>query len=120
MSEAERTAGEPELQELVRQGYREMRRGNIAAAAQCWQQAIARQPDLVPAHFLVGLVALEGKDRKTAFSAFRSVVKLDRNHGAAWAQLARMHMSEGQVNMADAALRETLRIRPGRTVSPDP
>ena len=101
---------------MVRQGYREMRQGNIAAAASCCQRAINQQPDLVPAHFLVGLVALEGKDRKTAFSAFRTVVKLDRDHGAAWAQLARLHMSEGQVNMADAALRETLRIKPGEPV----
>lgn len=93
-----------------------MRSGNIAEAARCCQQALQQQPDLVPAHFLVGLVALEGKDRKTAFSAFRTVVKLDKNHGAAWAQLARLHMSEGQVNMADTALRETLRIKPGEPV----
>lgn len=75
-------------------------------------QALKQQPDLVAAHFLVGLVALEARDRRTAFSAFQSVVKLDRDHAAAWAQLARLHMSEGQVNLADAALRETRRIQP--------
>ena len=75
-------------------------------------EALQIRQDLPPAHFLVGLVALEAKDRRTAFSAFRSVVKLDPDHGAAWAQLARLYMSEGQVNKADAALRETLRIKP--------
>ena len=57
-------------------------------------------------------MALEAKDRATAFRAFRSVVKLDRDHAPAWAHLARMHMSEGQVIKADAALRETQRIKP--------
>jgi tetratricopeptide (TPR) repeat protein len=116
MSETKRPGENPDLQELLKRGHREMRSGNIAAAAKCCQQALQQKPDLVPAHFLVGLVALEGKDRKTAFSAFRSVVELDRDHGAAWAQLAKLHMSEGQVNMADAALRETLRIKPGEPV----
>ena len=101
-----------DLQELLRQGYAKMRAGDIAAAAKCCQQALQVKADLVPAHFLVGLVALEGKDRKTAFSAFQSVVKLDKDHAPAWAHLAKLYMSEGQVNRADSALRETLRIKP--------
>lgn len=105
-----RPAGE--VQQLLKQGYAELRRGNTSSAAGLCQQVLKIQPDLVPGHFLVGLVALEAKERKTAFSAFQSVVKLDRDHAAAWAHLARLHMSEGQVNMADAALRETLRIKP--------
>jgi len=101
-----------ELQDLMTKGFAELSRGNIEAAGSCCQQALKIQPDLVPAHFLVGLVGLEAKDRKTAFSAFQSAVKLDKNHAAAWAQLAKLYMSEGQVTMADAALRETRRIRP--------
>jgi Tfp pilus assembly protein PilF len=105
-------ATNPELQALLKKGFEEFSRGNIAAAGQCCQQALQIKPDLVPGHFLVGLVALEAKQRKTAFSAFQSVVKLDKNHAAAWAHLAKLYMSEGQVNLADAALRETLRIKP--------
>lgn len=105
-------AQDAELQELLRKGYSELRQGNTAAAGQCCQQALQIQPDLVPGHFLVGLVALDANSRKTAFSAFQSVVKLDRDHAAAWAHLAKLYMSEGQVNLADAALRETLRIKP--------
>jgi len=100
------------LQTLLKQGFGELARGNTAAAGGCCQQILEIQPDLVPGHFLVGLVALEAKDRKTAFSAFQSVVKLDKDHAAAWAQLAKLYMSEGQVNRADKALRETRRIRP--------
>jgi len=101
-----------QLQALLKRGFAELSRGNLEAAGSCCQQALQIQQDLPPAHFLVGLVAQESKDRKTAFSAFQSVIKLDPDHGAAWAHLARLYMSEGQVNRADAALRETLRIKP--------
>jgi tetratricopeptide (TPR) repeat protein len=96
---------------LLKTGFAELSRGNIEAAGKCCQRILKMQPDLVPAHFLVGLVGLEANDRKTAFRAFLSVVKLDRNHAAAWAHLAKLYMSEGQVNLADAALRETRRIK---------
>ena len=61
------------------------------------------------AHFLVGLIALELKQTWTAISAFGSVTKLDPEHGAAWAQLARLYMSAGQPNRADAALERAIR-----------
>ena len=101
-----------QLQALMKRGFKALSTGRIEEAGECCQKALKIQPDLPQAHFLVGLVGLEAKDRATAFSAFQSVVKLDKDHAAAWAQLARMYMSEGQVNKADAALRETQRIRP--------
>lgn len=101
-----------ELQDLIQRGFQALSSGRVEEAGECCQKALKIQPDLVQGHFLVGLVALEAKDRATAFRAFRSVVKLDRDHAPAWANLARMHMSEGQVNKADAALRETQRIKP--------
>jgi len=102
----------PELREKLAKGFQALSRGNVAEAGQYCQQVLAQSPDLVPAHFLVGLVALEAKERRTAFRAFQSVVKLDRDHAAAWAQLAKLYMSEGQVNRAEAALKETRRIQP--------
>lgn len=95
--------------DLLARGFAALNAGRIAEATECCKEALRRRPDLVPAHFLVGLVALEAGERKTAFSAFRSVTKLEPRHAAAWAQLARLFMSEGQVNRADAALAETLR-----------
>jgi len=101
-----------QLQPLLKAGFAALARGNLEAAGDCCQKALAIKQDLAPAHFLVGLVAQESRDRRTAFSAFQSVVKLEPDHGAAWAQLAKLYMSEGQVNLADKALRETLRIKP--------
>ncbi|GAB3291730.1 tetratricopeptide repeat-containing sulfotransferase family protein [Parahaliea aestuarii] len=101
-----------DLQSLLREGFAALERGDFEVTGRCAQQALQQQQDLVPAHFLVGLLGLESNERRTAFSAFQSVVKLDPDHAAAWAQLARLYMSEGQVNRADAALRETRRIQP--------
>ena len=100
------------LKSLLDEGFAALSRGDIEGAGNCCQQALEIQSDLVPGHFLVGLVALAAKDRKTAFEAFQSVVGLDKDHAAAWAQLAKLYMSEGQVNLADMALRETRRIKP--------
>ena len=105
-------ATDSELQKLLKTGFDALARGDLESAGNCCRTALETRDDLVPGHFLVGLVALEAKDRKTAFSAFQSVTRLDRDHAAAWAQLARLYMSEGQVKLADAALRETRRIQP--------
>ncbi|HSD70983.1 MAG TPA: sulfotransferase [Woeseiaceae bacterium] len=100
-----------ELRALLNRGFDLLEKGDIRAAAACCQQAIRIKPDLVQAHFLVGLVALEAKDRRNAFSAFGSVTKLDPSHAAAWAHLAKLYMGEGQVNLADLALREAEKVQ---------
>jgi len=104
-----------QLQALLQKGFLALSQNNIKQASECCRKALAIKPDLVQAHFLVGLIALEARDRKTAFSAFGSVTSLQPKHVAAWAQLAKLFMSEGQVNRADAAL-EKATTQP----SPDP
>lgn len=99
------------LRETLNRGFNLLEQGDVRGAADCCKKAIAIKPDLVQAHFLVGLVALEAKDRRTAFSAFSSVTHLDAKHAAAWAHLAKLYMGEGQVNLADAALREARAVR---------
>ncbi|MEH6515422.1 MAG: sulfotransferase [Halioglobus sp.] len=101
-----------EMQSLLKQGFDALARGDLQTAGKHCRACLQLQPELVEGHFLVGLVALEAKDRKTAFSAFQSVVKLNPDHAAGWAHLSKLYMSEGQVNRADSALRETLRVRP--------
>ncbi len=67
-------------------------------------------------HFLVGLIALEMKDNKTAMSAFGSVTQLQPEHGAAWANMARMYMVAGQPLRADAALEKAVQRSDGNPV----
>lgn len=100
------------LAELLAEGFSALNRGRLEAAAKVCQEVLAEDPGLAPAHFLVGLVALEGSERRVAHDAFKSVVKLDRDHAAAWAQLARLNAGEGRIVRAEAALKEVRRIQP--------
>jgi tetratricopeptide (TPR) repeat protein len=98
--------------QLLAEGFRALNRGKLEAAAKVCEEVLAENPGVVQAHFLVGLVALEGAERRIAHDAFKSVVKLDRDHAAAWAQLARLNSGEGRIALAEAALKQVRRIEP--------
>ena len=93
-------------------GFAALNRGDLATAGEACKQALAIDQTHVPAHFLVGLIALEGKQRQVAHEAFKSVVKLDRDHAAAWAHLAKLNVGEGRITAAESALREVRRVQP--------
>ena len=96
----------------LRDGFEALNRGQLDVAASACEQVLAENPDLAAAHFLVGLIAVEGDERRVAHKAFKSVLKLDRDHAAAWAQLARLNASEGRIASAEEALKEVRRIQP--------
>ena len=106
------SAVDSDIAQQLQQGFDALNRGQLEVAAQACQTVLAKQPELAPAHFLVGLIAIEGDERRVAHEAFKSVVKLDRDHAAAWAQLARLNASEGRIARAESALREVRRIQP--------
>ena len=85
------------LQALLQRGFDALNRGKVDTAAAICREALDLEPQLPQAHFLVGLVATEAGDRPNAHRAFRTVVKLDPDNAAAWAQLARLNASEGRV-----------------------
>jgi tetratricopeptide (TPR) repeat protein len=97
---------------LLSEGFTALNRGDLQTAGTCCQQALDQDPENPQAHFLVGLVALEASDRPNAHRAFKSVVRLDPDHAAAWSQLARLNASEGRVKLAEQALLETRRLKP--------
>ncbi len=100
-----------QLQEFLQKGYQALTQQKLDLAGDYCQRILKIKPDLAPGHFLVGLVALAMKQPSIAFSAFQSVVKLDKDHVPAWAHLANIYMKEGKVNLADDALKEALRIK---------
>ena len=100
-----------ELQNLLSRGFQAISKGDLKTAAESAQAALDVDRELPQAHFLVGLIGLASNDRATAFKAFQSVVSIDKDHAAAWAHLAKLFMTEGQVNRADAALKEARRIK---------
>ena len=104
------------MQDALRQGFALLAAGRLEEASACCRRLLGAKPDLVEAHFLVGLIALEMKENSTAVSAFGSVTKLKPDHGAAWANLARLFMVAGQPIRADAALEKAVRFNDGNPV----
>ncbi|MEZ5891663.1 MAG: sulfotransferase [Parvularculaceae bacterium] len=101
MTPAQRLAAD-----ALKNGFAALNRGDAKAAAEWCRKAIAADRANPEAHFLVGLVASDMQDWRTAASAFGSVTKIKPGHAAAWAQLARVFMRLGQPARAEKALAE--------------
>lgn len=97
------------MRDALREGFQALQAGKTDHAAACCRRVLDVRQDLPEAHFLVGLVALELEQRRTAISAFGSVTKLAPEHGAAWAHLARLFMQTGQTLRAEEALEHAVR-----------
>ncbi len=106
----------PWMADTLREGYTHLTAGRTDEASACCRRLLGAKPDLVEAHFLVGLIALELKQNGTAVSAFGSVTKLEEDHGAAWANLARLFMIGGQAARADAALKKAVKYNDGNPI----
>jgi tetratricopeptide (TPR) repeat protein len=104
------------MQDTLRQGFTLLAAGRREEASECCRRLLGAKPDLVEAHFLVGLIALELRQNWNAVSAFGSVTKLKPDHGAAWAQLARLFMIAGQPGRGDRALAKAVEHNDGNTV----
>lgn len=113
MTVASNVSKTPWMQDTLREGFALLNRHRLKEASECCRRLLGAKPDLVEAHFLVGLIALEMNQTWTAVSAFGSVTKLDPKHGAAWAQLATLFMRVGQPTRADAALENATRFEDG-------
>jgi tetratricopeptide (TPR) repeat protein len=101
------------MQDTLREGFSLLSAGRLDEATECCKRLLGAKPDLVEAHFLVGLISLELKQNWTAVSAFGSVTKLKADHGAAWANLARLFMIAGQPGRADAVLAKAVEHNDG-------
>ncbi|WP_395072600.1 tetratricopeptide repeat-containing sulfotransferase family protein [Hyphococcus sp.] len=103
----------------LRDGFAALNAGDAKKAAAFCQRAMAIDRSHPEAHFLVGLVALDMQDMRTAASAFGSVVKLSPGHGAGWAQLARIFIRMGQPARAEQALEKALAAKPEDAATAD-
>jgi len=104
---------EPWMHDTLQRGFALLSAGRLEEASECCKKVLSAKPDLVEAHFLVGLIAVEFKQNRMAISAFGSVTTLQKEHGAAWAQLARVYMIAGQPSRADTALANAVRYHDG-------
>jgi len=104
---------------LLRDGFAALNRGDALKAGECCKAAMMIDRAHPEIHFLVGLIALDMNDLKTAASAFGSVVKLAPGHGAGWAQLARIFIRLGQPLRAEQALEKAIAAGPADAASAD-
>ena len=104
------------MQDTLRDGFALLAAGRLEEASACCKRLLGAKPDLVEGHFLVGLIAVEMKQTRIAVSAFGSVTKLKEDHGAAWANLAKLFMSAGQPGRADGALEKAVRHNDGNPI----
>ena len=107
------------LKQLLAAGFRALEAGRIDEAGEACRKALSLRRDYVDAHFLVGLIALEMDDKRTATHAFGSITKLKPEHAGAWAQLARLFARSGQANRADKALAEAIKYEKGDAIVED-
>lgn len=112
-------AVQPWMRDTLREGYARLSRRDFAGASDCCRRLLTARSDLVEGHFLVGLIAAETDNIRMAVQAFGSVTRLQPQHGAAWAQLARLFMRMGHVNRADDALAQAVAHQDGNPVVQD-
>jgi tetratricopeptide (TPR) repeat protein len=97
------------IREALQAGLpRDLSEGRLDDAAAALPRVLAPRPSLPRPTSWWGWSRWSCKDRRTAVSAFGSVTRLRPQHGAAWAQLARLFMQAGQANRADRALAEAI------------
>ncbi len=104
MNSSKTTTTTPTTTTRLREGYDALERGDLTTANRCCREVLAVEPERVGAHFLVGLTALQARERTIAYQAFATVTRLVPTHAAAWAQLARLWLGEGQMVKAGSAL----------------
>lgn len=91
--------------ELLQRGFAALQSGDLKTAESCCQKVLGNNTQIPQAHFLVGLLAIETKNRKLAASAFHTVTQLDPKNTAAWAHLAKVFSELGYTVRADEALK---------------
>mgnify|MGYP003642985061 CR=1 FL=1 len=101
-----------DINRLLKVGFEALATGKLSEAGGACRKVLALDRSCVQGHFLVGLVAAEMKDYRTAVKAFGSVTNLDVQHAAAWAQLARIYMLLGQPIRAESSLKKAEEAEP--------
>ncbi|MCB2113282.1 MAG: sulfotransferase [Parvularculaceae bacterium] len=98
--------------ELLRIGFEALQAGRTKEAAEYCRRALSIDQSKPGAHFLVGLIAQDSADLKTAVRAFGSATKLDPQFAAAWAHLSRVFMRLGQPARAESAIAKAIENEP--------
>lgn len=86
-----------------------------AAAAECFQQAVAMQPDYIDAHNNLGNALRALKQHEAAVQSFCNVIGLAPEHAQAYNNLANALIELGELDAAVEAYRHAITLRPDFT-----
>lgn len=105
-------------QDLLEDGIGLVQRGRFPEAAERLTQALAKNPRLAEAHYLLGLIRQQRGDRDLARASFEAALKLDPRYAEAQSRLAEVltyqaRASESGYAEAAAACRRALALNPG-------
>jgi tetratricopeptide (TPR) repeat protein len=98
--------------EYVR-GVRLRQEGQLEAALEAQQRALALRPDLADAHYEIGVIGLERRDVGAAVEAFSRAVTCDPESAEARYGLACAYRRAGQFPAAVGACAEAVALKPG-------
>ena len=103
---------------LLDAGVELVQRGQFPQAAERLVQALALDPNLTEAHYLLGLIRQEGGRRDAALASFRRAAQLDPRHAPSNARLCELETyfaiaRESGYEQALAVCRRALQLAPG-------
>lgn len=88
----------------LKRGFNALMSRDFKDAGACAKLILKYKPKLPQAHFLVGLIAMETSEWGVAQKSFYTVVNLEDDHAAAWAQLGCVLVKTGHFNRAEEAI----------------
>lgn len=98
---------------LAARGQSLQGRGELGAAAECYEEAVALDPSQAPAHNNLGNIYLALGRPNEAASSFRSAIAADAGLAEAHANLGIVLHRSGELSEAEECYRATLALRPG-------
>ena len=96
--------------ELIRQGESEMQSGQIAAAIETLERAVAENPESSLAYTRLGGAQILGQDYGAGIESFKQAIGLDGNNADAFVGMAVAYLHTGRYTLARAALVEAKRV----------
>lgn len=103
----------PTITELLSQGLAYHRAGQLAEAAQFYQQVLAIQPRQPNALHLMGAALQQGGQMEAAETYLRAAIEADPRHAAAYSDLGLLYQTQGRYAEAIEVLRQGLAFDPG-------
>ena len=104
---------------LIKKGEAQLEAGEIPAAVETLQQAVAADPKSSLAYTRLGGAQVMSQDYGAALESFKQAIMLDGSNANAFVGMAVAYLHSGRYALARAALEETKRLDPSKREQAD-